>query len=108
LLAGLWRFMAVYAPRWDRSLRTLVLGLVMCSACVRWGFKVGQPAALVVGLFAWFLAELKQQPRAWVLVLCAGLVGAVKVTFGMPFVIIAAAQRRYAVTVGLFALWPIN
>jgi Glycosyltransferase family 87 len=101
---GLWRFMAAYIPSWDRSLRVLVLGLVMCTACVRWGFKVAQPAAMIFGLFGVFLAELKTR-RSWTLLLSAGFVGCVKVTFGIPFLLIVAAQRRYKTALALLAIW---
>jgi len=101
---GLWRFMAAYVPAWDRSLRVLVLGLVMCTACVRWGFKVAQPASMILGLFGVFLAELKTR-RTWGLLLTAGFVGCVKVTFGIPFLLIVAAQRRLKTSAALLAIW---
>lgn len=101
---GLWRFMAAYIPSWDRSLRTLVLGAVMCTACVRWGFKVAQPASLILGLFGLFLAELKTR-RNWALLASAGFVGCVKVTFGIPFVLIVAAQRRFKTAIALLIIW---
>ena len=101
---GLWRFMAAYIPTWDRSLRVLVLGLVMCTACVRWGFKVAQPASMIFGLFGLFLAELKTR-RSWLLLLSAGFVGCVKMTFGMPFLLIVAAQRRYKTAIAMLAIW---
>jgi hypothetical protein len=101
---GLGRFMAAYVPGWDRSLRVLVLGAIMCTSCVRWGFKVAQPASLILGLFGLFLAELKMR-RSWLLLLSAGFVGCVKVTFGIPFLVILAAQRRFKATLGLLAIW---
>ncbi len=104
MLYGMWRFMAAYVPGWDRSLRVLVLGALMCTACIRWGFKVAQPAAMVLGLFGLFLAELKTR-RGWTLLASAGFVGCVKVTFGIPFLLIALAQRRLRVAAGLLVIW---
>jgi hypothetical protein len=101
---GLWRFMAAYIPSWDRSLRVLVLGIIMCTACVRWGFKVAQPASLILGIFGLFLAELKTR-RSWLLLLSAGFAGCVKVTFGLPFLLIIAAQRRIKLAICLLAIW---
>jgi hypothetical protein len=95
--------MACYMPTWDRSLRMLVLGVFMCAACTRWGFKVGQPVPAVLGLFALFMVELKGR-RWWLLVLYAGLVVSVKLTFGMPFLLLAAALRRVRVVLALGAL----
>ncbi len=104
MLYGLWRFMQAYIPRWDASVRVLVLGLLMCTASVRWGFKVGQPIAIVVGLFGLFLAELKAE-RSWSAFLCAAVVGSVKVTFGIPFVLLGLATRRLRLTAALLGFW---
>jgi hypothetical protein len=104
MLYGLWRFMAAFLPRWDRSVRVLVLGLVMCSACVRWGFKVGQPVSLVVGLLAIFLVEFRTG-RSWLALLCAAIGGSIKVTFGMPFVLMALALRHFKMAATLVAIW---
>lgn len=102
---GLWRFMEAYLPRWDRSVRTLVIGAVMCTACVRWGFKVAQPASMVLGLFSIFLVELKARRRLWLAILCGGLVGSIKVTFGIPFFLMVAALRRYKIAAALLVVW---
>jgi len=104
MLYGLWRFMAAYMPRWDRSLRTLVLGVVMCTACVRWGFKVAQPVSLVLGLFAIFMVEFRTG-RTWLAISCAAISGAIKVTFGMPFVLLALALRRFKIAIVLAGIW---
>jgi len=104
MMYGLWRFMSAFMPSWDRSLRVLVLGVVMCSACVRWGFKVGQPVSLVLGLLAIFLVEFRAG-RGWLAVLCAAIGGSIKVTFGMPFVLIALALRRFKMATILVAIW---
>jgi hypothetical protein len=104
LLYGLWRFMAVFIPQWDASVRTLVCGIVMCAASIRWGFKVAQAAPLILGLFGIFLIDLKQE-RTWRAYLLAAVVGAVKATFGMPFLLLAFAQRRLVLGVALGATW---
>jgi hypothetical protein len=101
MVVGLWRFMAAYVPGWDRSHRALVIGLVMCAAATRWGFKVAQPGSIVLGLFGLFLAELKAG-RAWSAFLCGSVVAAMKVTFGLPFFLMALALRRFKLTV---AMW---
>jgi hypothetical protein len=106
MLYGLWRFMAAFLPQWDRSLRVLVLGVVMCTACVRWGFKVAQPVSLVLGLFAIFMVEFRNG-RTWLAVLCAAISGAIKVTFGMPFVLLALAVRRFKIAVLLVGIWGV-
>jgi Glycosyltransferase family 87 len=103
MLVGLWRFMAVFVPRWDQSERTLVLGLVMCAAATRWGFKVAQPGAIVLGLFGLFLAELRSE-RSWTAFLCGGLVASMKVTFGLPFFLMALAHKRFKLTTAMLGL----
>ncbi len=93
MLVGLWRFMAVFMPKWDTSLRVLVLGLICSAATTRWAFKVAQPGPVVLGLFAVFLAELKQR-RSALATACGALIVCAKVTFGIPFFLIALALRR--------------
>ena len=105
LFYGLWRFMAAYLPRWDYSLRTLALGVVMCCACIRWGFKVAQPGAIVLGMLGLFLAELKERGRSWLLALQAGLVLSIKFTFSLPFLILLVAQRRLLAASAAVAAW---
>jgi glycosyl transferase family 87 len=100
MLVGLWRFMTVYLSHWDASDRFLVLGLVMCAATTRWGFKVAQPGSIVLGMFALFLTFLKFE-RGWLALLTGGVVAAMKVTFGIPFFLLALAQRRYGLTVAM-------
>lgn len=104
MLYGLWRFMTTFMPQWDRSLRVLILGVVMCTACVRWGFKVAQPVSLVLGLFAIFVVEFRAE-RTWLAISCAAISGAIKVTFGMPFVLLALALRRVKMAVALVGIW---
>jgi|GEM_PF-2888157 len=106
MLYGLWRFMDAFLPGWDRSLRVLVLGMVMCTACVRWGFKVAQPVSLVLGLFAIFVVEFRGG-RTWLAIFCAAISGAIKVTFGMPFVLLALACRRIKIAIVLVGIWGV-
>jgi hypothetical protein len=102
MVFGLWRFMVVFLPRWDLSWRVLVLGMLMCAATTRWGFKVAQPGSIVLGGFGLFLAELRSS-RSWVAFLCGGIIAAMKVTFGLPFFLMALAQRRWKLTVAMSA-----
>jgi hypothetical protein len=100
MLAGLWRFMAVYIKQWDGSYRTLILGLVMCAAVTRWEFKVAQPGAIVLGAFALFLTTLKFE-RNWQAFLIGGVIASMKVTFGLPFFALTFAQRRFKLTAAM-------
>lgn len=93
MLVGLWRFMAVFLPKWDTSMRVLVLGLICSAATTRWAFKVAQPGPVVLGLFAVFLAELKQR-RTALATACGALIVCAKVTFGIPFFLVSLALRR--------------
>jgi Glycosyltransferase family 87 len=100
MLAGLWRFMAVYIEDWDASYKVLALGLVMCAAATRWEFKVAQPGAIVLGALGLFLTALKFE-RNWLACLAGGLIASMKVTFGLPFFALALAQRRYKLTAAM-------
>jgi hypothetical protein len=102
MLVGLWFFMATYVKDWDYSVRILVLGLVMCAAATRWGFKVAQPGSIVLGAFALFLVALKRE-KAWPAFLIGALIASMKVTFGLPFFAVAMAQRRYVLTAVMIA-----
>ena len=106
MFLGLWRFMAVYLPHWDVSLRVLVLGLITCAATTRWAFKVAQPGPVVLGLFGVFLVELKKN-RAWTSILCGVLVVSAKVTFGIPFFLLALALRRIRIVVVMLGFWAV-
>jgi hypothetical protein len=96
MLVGLWRFMAVFLPKWDTSMRVLVLGLICSAATTRWAFKVAQPGPVVLGLFAVFLAELKQR-RTALATACGALIVCAKVTFGIPFFLVSLALRRVGI-----------
>jgi len=106
MLYGLWRFMEAYVPAWDRSHRVLVLGLVMCSSCVRWACWAGQPASILLGLFSLFMVELRTG-RNVLVVAYAGFMGALKVTLGMPFLLIVVALRRYGLAAAMLATWAL-
>ena len=103
---GVWHFMTVFIPRWDNSVKLLVLGLLASAACTRWSFKVAQPGPVVLGLFGVFLAELKKG-RSWTCVLCGALVVSTKVTFGIPFFLVALALRRVRMVVIMLAFWGV-
>jgi hypothetical protein len=97
-------FMAAYIPAWDRPTRVLVIGLILCAASTRWAFKTAQPATMILGLFGVFLAELKAG-RKWSAFLAGALVGATKVTFALPFVLMGLAQRRIGIVAAMVAFW---
>jgi hypothetical protein len=71
----------------------LVIGLICSAATTRWAFKVAQPGPVVLGLFAVFLAELKER-RPAIATLCGALIVCAKVTFGIPFFLVGLALRR--------------
>lgn len=100
---GLWRFMAEFFPRWDSSLRLLIIGLITCAATTRWAFKVAQPGPVVLGLFGIFLAELRAR-RTLLATLCGALIISAKVTFGIPFLLVAAALRRYPIVAAMLGV----
>jgi hypothetical protein len=106
LLYGVWRLSVVYAPEWPPSARVLLLGLLMCSAGVRWNFLLLQPGSLVVGLLCLFVAALAQNKRGAALA-CASFVACLKVTFALPFLGLALVQRRWTLAAGVIALWAL-
>lgn len=106
MFLGVWRFMAVYLPHWESSLRVLVIGLLTCAATTRWAFKVAQPGPVVLGLFGIFLAELKRD-RSWVSILCGLVVVSAKVTFGIPFFLMAIALRRIRTVAIMLGFWAV-
>ncbi len=101
---GVYRFMQAYLPKWDASTRVLVIGLLLCTSASRWSAKVAQPATIVLGLFALFLVELRTK-RFVTAFVCGAIVGSVKATFGMPFVLMAVAMRRFGLSAALVAFW---
>ncbi|HEY0465127.1 MAG TPA: glycosyltransferase family 87 protein, partial [Polyangiaceae bacterium] len=106
LLYGLWRFMEVFVPHWDASVRALVLGLALSASSVRWGVGLAQPTAIVVGLFASFIASLKSG-RPWVSFACAAFAGSLKVTFAIPFLLLSLSQRRFRLIALLLGCWAL-
>jgi len=106
LLFGLWRFMEVFLPHWDASVRALVLGLALSASSVRWGVGLAQPTAIVVGLFGLFVASLKSG-RTWVSFVCAAFAGALKVTFAIPFLLLSLSQRRFRLIALLLGFWAL-
>ncbi len=106
MFVGVWRFLEGYFPAWSRSRRVLIIGALCCAAAIRWGFKVAQPGSIVLGLFGLFLVEIRRD-KTLVPLLCGVLVVSFKVTFGLPFFLIAAARGRYTMVAFMLFVWGV-
>jgi hypothetical protein len=102
---GLWRFLTAFFVRWTVGLKILILGLVTCAAATRWSMWAAQPGPVILGLFALFLVELRDERRTWQAVAIGAIAVSVKVTFGLPFVLIALARRRVWLVVAMGGCW---
>jgi hypothetical protein len=97
LLAGIAALVRTLEPDLDTGKIAIILGLVSCSSCVRWGFTILQAAPLLAGLFALFAAALLRGRPSLALapaVLAIGL----KPTYVLPFVALFLLQRRFSHT----------
>ncbi len=94
MFAGLWSFLNCFANKLSIAQRTLILGVICCSSCMRWGFYALQAAPLVVGLLGLYMVSLKQKNSVW-LFLISGIVICLKFTVSLPFLGLALLDRRY-------------
>lgn len=104
VLFGLWRLMRLLAPKWDSSTCLLLLGLVMCSSSVRWAFKVGQHAPLVLGLLGLFFVALARDRRGFAFG-CALFVCCLKPTFAIPFLGLMLVRRNFGLAAAVVGVW---
>lgn len=104
LLLGFDRLLGLVAPRLPTGYRVLALGALLCSSAARWPFLYLQAAPLVFGLLCLELVALHRR-RTVVALLIAALAVCLKFTLGLPFLGLALVQRRYALAVGVVAIW---
>src|SRR5262249_53277093 len=104
LLGGLWYLLRAFVPGLSQDTVALALGVVACSACVRWGVFLLQPATMVAGVLSIYLAAMLCH-RSGLAILC-GLVGlSLKMTNGLPFIGVAVFQRKWRVLGCFLGLW---
>jgi hypothetical protein len=102
-LGSVWAAIKTFAPRLHPAVTALVMGVVFCAACTRWGFASLQTAPVANGLVALFVWALIARKDG--LALLFGALGlCVKVTNGLPFVVIALIRRQYALACGIVAI----
>jgi hypothetical protein len=106
LIWGMWELMRAFAPDSAPGARMLLLGVVMCSSSVRWGFQLLQSAPLALGLMGLFLAALLRNREAPAFI-AGSLVVWLKLTLGLPLLAIALVQRRFRMAFCILALWGL-
>ena len=82
----------------------LLAGLLLASACVRWGITPLQTAPLVLGLLAGFYVALVRG-NCWLSAGAAGVALALKMTMALPFIGLLLLYRRFGTCVALGVLW---
>ena len=103
-LGGLWYLLRAFVPGLSRGTVALVLGMVACSACVRWGVHVSQPATVVAGVLGIYLAAMLRH-RSGLAILCGLVALSLKMTSGLPFIGVAVFQRKWRVLGCFLGLW---
>lgn len=106
LLIGVYRLTLYFSPTMHRSHRLLILGLVMCSSAVRWGFVDLQMAPAILGLLGLYL-EPGNRCRRWLPFLIVAWVACIKITLALPFLGVALLQRRFALVMGVLAVFVL-
>lgn len=94
MLIGVWSFLNCFAQKLTVAQRTVILGAICCSSCMRWGFYALQAAPMLVGLLGLFLVGIKKK-NAVMLYAIAGVVICLKFTVSLPFLGLAFLDRRY-------------
>lgn len=106
LLIGVYRLTLYFAPTMHPSHRLLILGLVMCSSAVRWGFVDLQMAPAILGLLGLYL-EPGNCCRRWLPSVIAAWIACLKITLAFPFLGLALLQRRVALVMGVLAVFVL-
>lgn len=102
VIAGARWLVGLFKPDAPQGTWVWVAGLVLLSACVRWGMTHLQSAPLMFGLLALEMALLHgRRPALAALVAC--FASALKVTMGPPFVVLLLMHRRFAAAFGVGA-----
>jgi len=104
LMAGIWELLATFAPESRPATRVLLLGLVLCSSSLRWGFQLLQSAPLALGLLGLFLAALARNRQGEAFLYVSALAW-LKMTLAVPLILLALAQRRFALVASVLVLW---
>jgi hypothetical protein len=103
VIAGAYWLVKLFKPEAPRGTWVWVAGLVLLSACVRWGMTHLQSAPLMFGALALEIAALHgRRPALAALVAC--FASALKVTMGPPFVVLLLMHRRFAAALGVGAV----
>jgi hypothetical protein len=103
LLTGVNKLLRMAAPNLPFGYRLLILGGIMSTSVVRWGFISLQPAPLIFGLLGFYMDALARG-RTWLAVAIAAPVVCLKFTLALPFLGLAFVQRRYGVIVAAIAV----
>jgi hypothetical protein len=82
----------------------IAAGLVLASACVRWGMTPGQGAPLIMGVLCLFVVALHEGP-SWLVFFLATFATAFKPTLALPFLGLLVLHRHYKTLVAAIAFW---
>jgi hypothetical protein len=104
LVAAVWALFGLARPQTSASARLTVGGLVLLTACARWCWTPVQIAPLLAGLGVAALVGL-HRGRGWMTYLATTLAFALKLTLGVPFVLLLVLHRRYKTLVLAFATY---
>jgi hypothetical protein len=82
----------------------IAAGIVLASACVRWGMTPGQGAPLIMGVLCLFVVAL-QKRQSWLIFALATFATAFKPTLALPFLGLLVLHRQYKALVAAVGLW---
>jgi hypothetical protein len=102
IVVGVRALVRAARPKAGPELWAITSGVVLLSACVRWGMTPQQGAPLMLGLLCLFLAALHGE-RAWVALALAIVAVALKMTLALPFLALLVLHRRYAAVAATLA-----
>jgi hypothetical protein len=104
MVASVWVLFGLARPQTSYAARTTVAGLVLLSACARWSWTPVQLAPFFTALVVAALVGL-HRGRRWMVYLATTLAFTLKLTLGVPFVLLLVLHRRFKTLVLAFATY---
>jgi hypothetical protein len=106
VILGVRALVRFLAPRAESYVWMCAAGLVLLSACLRWGLMLSQVAPLLLGLLCFFFVALYSE-RTYLAVAIAVVATAFKMTLAVPFLGLLLLQRRIFATGIVGGIWVL-